>query len=65
MEKTAGKVQPPIKQSKSIMIKALNVIDSRGQTVWWEAIMLEVVGKGVTPYPLPTRNMGSACWYHQ
>ena len=58
MEKTAGKVQPPIKQSKSIMIRALNNIDNRGQTVWWEAITLQVVGKGVTPYTLPTRDMG-------
>ena len=52
MERTAGNGQPPTKQSKSIRIKALNDIDSRGQTVWWEAITLEVVGKGVTPYPL-------------
>ena len=58
MEKTVRKVQPPIKQSKSIMIRALNNIDNRGQTVWWEAITLQVVGKGVTPYTLPTRDMG-------
>ena len=48
----AGNGKPPTKQSKSIRIKALNDIDNRGQTVWWEAITLEVVGKGVTPYPL-------------
>ena len=41
----------------SIMIKALNNIDNKGQTVWWKAIELWVVGKGVTPYPLPTCNM--------
>ena len=52
MDRTAGNDKPPTKQSKSIRIKALNDIDSRGQTVWWEAITLEVVGKGVTPYPL-------------
>ena len=52
MERTAGNGKPPTKQSKSIRIKALNDIDNHGQTVWWEAITLEVVGKGVTPYPL-------------
>ena len=57
MQKAAGKGHPPTAQSTSVMIKALNDIDSKGQTVWWEAIELWVVGKGVTPYPLPTHNM--------
>ena len=56
MERTAGNGKPPTKQSKSIRIKAFNDIDNRGQTVWWEAITLEVVGKGVTPYPLVIQN---------
>ena len=51
MERTAGNVPPPTTQSKSIMIKAVNNIDNRGKTVWWEAIMLQVVGNGVNPYP--------------
>ena len=56
MERPAGNGQPPTRQSKSIRIKAFNDIDNRGQTVWWEAITLEVVGKGVTPYPLVIQN---------
>ena len=34
MEKTMGNGQPPTTQSKSILIKALNEIDSKGKTVW-------------------------------
>ena len=57
MRKTTGNGQPPTTQSMSILIKALNDIDSKGQTVWWEAVELWVVGKGINPYPLPTHNM--------
>ena len=57
MKKTTGNGQPPTTQSISILIKALNNIDNKGQTVWWEAVELLVVGKGVTPYALPTHNM--------
>ena len=34
----SGEGQPPTTQSTSIMIKALNGINSKGQTVWWEEI---------------------------
>ena len=57
MDRWAGKAKPPTTQSMSIMIKAKNNIDNRGQTVRWEAIELWVMGKRVTPYPLPTRDM--------
>ena len=42
MKRSVGKKWPPTTQSMSIMIKAMN--DNRGQTVWWEAIELWVVG---------------------
>ena len=52
-----GDGQPPMKQSMLIMIKAPNGINSKGQTMWWEAIELWILGKRVTPYPLATQNM--------
>ena len=57
MEKPPGNGQPPTTQSKSILIKASQPIDSKGETVWWEAIELWVVGKGINPYPLPMEDM--------
>ena len=57
LEKTAGNGQPPTTQPKSILIKALNTIDSKGATVWWEAIELWVMGPGIDPYPLPIQTL--------
>ena len=39
------------------MIKALKGINIKGQTELWEEIELWLVGKGVTPYLLPTQNI--------